>query len=361
MKHFSQPSGHSSARLILLASLAAILLTACGQKAPDAAGVGTVATRDSGGKSSLASGAGQNPCSLLESREVEAVLGGMLAGPPYRFNKTGKSGPAPDGDACRYETAGYHLIEIEVEWKGGARMMKMYGTVQNLADQKMKGVLKLGDGSELTGEWDEAKVVNCCTFIAMRGDQAVTVDIAGSNATLEQAARIADAALKRIEKPLHVDAAAGIAAAIARDATRPKERNPCSLVSRAEAETALEAPLAKDPEVDGSTCLYTCTGKFPRTIGLAISWRNGYAQFREHTAMAAGVGKALVLGGDAGQDKKESSAPDPLLTGPWESAQRVQDKFLAVKKDVLITAGSVMARKDVELGRNLVALAIGKL
>jgi hypothetical protein len=27
----------------------------------------------------------------------------------------------------------------------------MYGTVQNLADQKMKGVLKLGDGSELAG------------------------------------------------------------------------------------------------------------------------------------------------------------------------------------------------------------------
>jgi len=198
MKYFSQPSGHSSTRFILLASLAAILLTACGQKAADVSGGGTVATRDSGGKSSPASGAGQNPCSLLEPREVEAVLGGTLVGPPYRFDKTGKQGPAADGDACRYETAAYHFVEIEVEWTGGARMMKMYGTVQNLVDQKMKGMLKLGDGSELTGEWDEAKVVNCCTFIAMRGDQVVTVDIAGSHATLEQAARIADAALKRI-------------------------------------------------------------------------------------------------------------------------------------------------------------------
>lgn len=361
MKHLSQPSGHSSTRLILLASLAAILLTACGRQAPDASGVGTVATKNSGGKSSLASGAGQNPCSLLEPRDVEAVLGGTLAGPPYRFNKTGKAGPAPDGDACRYETAGYHFIEIEVEWTGGAQMMKMYGTVQNLADQKMKGVLKLGDGSELTGEWDEAKVVNCCTFIAMRGDQLVTVDVAGSNATLEQAARIADAALKRIEKPLPVDAAAGIAAAIARDATRPKERNPCSLVSRAEAEAALEAPLTKDPVVDGSTCLYTYTGKFPRTIGLAISWRNGYAQFRQHAATAAGVGNALALGGDAGQGKKESAPQDPAVTGPWESAQVVQDEFSAVKKDVLITAGSVMASRERELARNLVALAISKL
>ena len=58
-------------------------------------------------------------------------------------------------------------------------MMKMYGTVQSLAGQQKKGVLKLGDGSELTGEWDEAKVVNCCTFIAMRGDQLVTVTSPG--------------------------------------------------------------------------------------------------------------------------------------------------------------------------------------
>jgi hypothetical protein len=362
MKYFSQPSGHSSTRFILLASLAAILLTACGQKAADVSGGGTVATRDSGGKSSPASGAGQNPCSLLEPREVEAVLGGTLVGPPYRFDKTGKQGPAADGDACRYETAAYHFVEIEVEWTGGARMMKMYGTVQNLVDQKMKGMLKLGDGSELTGEWDEAKVLNCCTFLAMRGDQMVTVDVTGANATLEQAAKIADAALKRIEKPLSVDAATGIAAAIARDATRPKERNPCSLVSRVEVEAALEAPLTKDPVVDGSKCMYTYAGdRFSGPIGLAISWRNGYAQFRQHGAMAAGMGGAFGLGGGAAQNKKESIAPDPALTGPWESAQEVQDEFSAVKKDVLITAGSVMTARERELARKLVALAIGKL
>ena len=115
-------------------------------------------------------------------------------------------------------------------------------------------MLKLSDGSELTGEWDEAKVNNCCTFIVMRGDQLVTVSVAGSDATLEQAAAIADAALKRIDSPLKIDGTAGVAAAVARDASRPKERDPCSLVSRAEAETALEAPLAKDPVVEGDTC-----------------------------------------------------------------------------------------------------------
>jgi len=364
MKQLSKLIGYSSPRLILLASVAsfaAILLAACGQKTPDASGGGTVAARDSGGKSSAAA-TGQNPCSLLEPKEVETVLGATLVGQPYRFNKTGKAGPAADGDACRYETADYHVVEIEVEWTGGAQMMKMYGTVQNLADQKMKGMLKLGDGSELTGEWDEAKVVSCCTFLAMRGDQVVTVDVAGAKATLEQAAKIADAALKRIEKPLSVDASAGVAAAIARDAARPKERNPCSLVSRAEAEVALEAPLTQDPVVDGSKCMYTYTvGKFSRSIGLDISWRNGYAQFRQHGAMAAGIGRAFGLGGDAAQNKKESVAPDPALAGPWESAQVVQDQFSAVKKDVLITAGSVMGSRERELARKLVALAISKL
>jgi hypothetical protein len=360
MRRISRPSAHSSTRL-LLTVVGAILLIACGKKAPDTPDAGTVATDNSGAESNLTSGTGKNPCSLLEPKEVEAVLGVTLAGPPYRFNKTGKNGPAPDGEACRYETAGYHVIEIEVEWTGGAQMMKMYGAVQQLADQNMKGVLKLADGSQLTGGWDEAKVVTCCTFIALRGDQAVTVDVAGSNATLEQAAKLADAALKRIEKPLPVDAATGIAAAIARDAARPKERDPCSLLSRAEAEAALEAPLVKDPVVDGSKCLYTYTDKIPRTIGLAISWHNGYAQFREHAATAASVGKAFALGGDTSQPKKESAAPDSALIGPWESAHVVQDEFSAVKNNVLVTAGSVIARRDLEHARNLVAAAMSKL
>ena len=360
MNRIAQQSGRSSTRLLLTA-VAAILLFACGTKAHDSSGAGTVATDNPGGESKLASGAEQNPCSLLAPEEVEAILGVTLAGPPYRFNKTGKEGPAPAGEACRYETAAYHVIEVEVEWTGGAQLMKMYGAVQKLADQRAKGVLKLADGSELTGEWDEAKVVTCCTFIAVRGDQAVTVDVAGSNATLEQAAKIADAALKRIGKPLPVDAAAGIAAAIARDAARPAERDPCSLVSRAEAEAALESPLAKDPVVDGGKCIYTYTDKLQRTIGLGISWRNGYAQFRQHAAIAVSVGKAFALGADSNQDSKKSSAADSSLTGPWESAQVVQDEFYAVKKDVLITAGSVMAHREQEHARNLVAAAMSKL
>jgi hypothetical protein len=73
------------------------------------------------------------------------------------------------------------------------------------------------------------------------------------------------------------------------------------------------------------------------------------------------VGKALGVGGDDSQDKKESAAADSALAGPWESAQRVQDKFFAVKNDVLITAGSFIASREEALARKLVAVAISKL
>ena len=360
MNRISHPGGRSFTHHALIA-IAAILLIACGKKAADTSGSGTVASDNPSGESNLASDAGQNPCSLLEPAEVEAILGVTLAGPPYRYNKTGKEGPAPDGEACRYETAAYHVVEVEVDWTGGAQLMKMYGGVQNLADQHMKGVLKLANGSQLTGGWDEAKVVTCCTFVALLGDQAVTVDVSGSSATLEQAAKLADAALKRIGRPLPVDAAQGIAAATAREATRPAQRDPCSLVSRAEAETALGATLAKDPVVDGDKCDYTLSEKYAGTISLGMSWRNGYAQYRQHAATAADVGKAFALGADSSQTTAPSVAADSLLVGPWESAAVVQDHFYAVKKDVLMTAGSVMGRKQQEHARNLVAAAMSKL
>ena len=353
MRNFAQQSSRASARLLLLASIVAILAAACNKKPADVPGADPVAT--------AAADAEHNPCSLLEPRDLEAALGGSLVGPAYRFSSSSSHwGPAENGDTCRYEGANHHFIQIEVEWQGGAQMLNMYGTVQGLVDQKQKGVLKFSNGSQLSGEWDEAKVVNCCTFVAMRGDQLVTVGIAGSNATLEQAAGIADAGLKRIDKPLTVDVAAGVTAAIARDATRPKPRDPCSLVSRAEAETAMEAPLAKDPVVEGSKCSYVSAGKIPWTIVLDTRWRDGNPEFREHAAIVAGVGKVFAPDGDAGQNTVAAAVPDPALTGPWEAAQVGMREFWAVKNDVLIKADASGARKQ-EHARNLVAAAMSKL
>ena len=120
----------------------------------------------------------------------------------------------------------------------------------------------------------------------------------------------------------------------------------------------MEAPLAKDPAVDDSTCTYVSTGNW--SIVLKVRWRDGNPEFREHAAIVAGVGKAFALGGDAGQNKEESSAPNPALTGPWEAAQVGMREFWAVKNDVLIKADASGARKQ-EHARNLVAAAMSKL
>jgi hypothetical protein len=359
MKSFAQYNGRAPARPLLFAAIVAILAAACGKKPADIPAT-NAAAKESAGAAAEAD-AEHNPCSLLEPRDLEAALGGSLVGPAYRFDRSSNQwGPAADGDACRYEGANHHFIQIEVEWQGGAQKLNMYGMVQGLVDQQHKGVLKLGDGSELTGEWDEAKVVNCCTFLAMRGDQLVTVDIAGSNATLEQAAGIADAALKRIDKPLTVEVAAGVAAASARDATRPKPRDPCSLVSRAEAEAAMEAPLASDPSVDGSKCTYVSAGKLPWTIVLNVRWRDGYPEFREHAATVAAVRGSFAPAGTTGQNAVASAVPDPALSGPWEAAMAGMREFWAVKNDVLIKADAAGARKQ-EHARALVAAAMSKL
>ena len=367
----SQPLGGQAPTRLLIAALAALLLVACGKPEADAPGASQTAAASSDKQSSADADAAHDPCSLLEPKEVEAALGGTLVGAPYRFEKTNRHfGPAVDGDACRYEGANFHFIEVEVEWEGGAQQMNMYGTVQGLLNQNMKGTLKLADGSELAGEWDEAKVVTCCTFLAMRGDQLVTVNIAGSTATLEQAGGIADAALKRIDKPLQVDTAKGVAAAIARDATRPKERDPCSLLSRAEAEAAIEAPLTKDPVADGSKCTYAYTDNMPRTVMLDIHWRNGFEAYRERVALTAGAARAVRLAAapefaahklampDAAAADPEVSGP---WSGPWEIASVSQMQFWAVKKDVLINTDSAGDYKRLEHARKLVVAAMSKL
>jgi len=61
-------------------------------------------------------------------------------------------------------------------------------------------------GAELAGEWDEAShmAMTCCIFMAMRGDQLITIDFTATPATLRQAATLVDSAYKRMEQPLQV-------------------------------------------------------------------------------------------------------------------------------------------------------------
>ena len=189
-----------------------------------------------------------DPCSLLDPKEVEAALGAPLAVPPYRsFN--GPFGATPDGSSCVYETAKFRFISLEVTYSGGSQTYSMIGMTKNLMKSatdpniahNVKKNFKLDDGTEITGEWDEASLtpMNCCIFSGLRGDQLVTIDFTASPATLRQAATLVDSAYKRMVQPLKIDGGAGVEAAKALQNTRPKPVDVCSILTRAEVEAIL--------------------------------------------------------------------------------------------------------------------------
>jgi hypothetical protein len=334
------------------AALGALALAACGRSTPSG--------EQSSPTSSLFEPAGpKDDCSLLEPKEVEAALGAPLATPPF-LSRDGI--PKRDGSACEYEDANLHNITIDVEWDGGAMAFKMYGALQGLVDQTAaKGLVRLADGADIAGEWDEARVVGCCSFIALRGDQMVTIDVGGSKAPMAVAAKLADSALKRLDHALPIRGLPNVKSAVAFEAAhRPKRTDPCALVSRAEAE-ALIGSLAGDlKSVDADDpvgkCAYeqTVEGKFAGTYLLKVRWTGGLRDFREHNAVFGDFSRSFARGALLSADGKEAiasaGAGTDLSANPaWDMAHWDISGLSAVKRDVLISIEPQGGNPDIAL------------
>ncbi len=320
--------------LLLGAAAGALLLTACGRHAP------SVTAGAARGASEPESTGDMDPCSLLEPKEVEAALGAPLAAPPFR---AADAGPAEDGGQCAYEDAHFHRIVVDVTWEGATFAWKMLGNIQSMINQgPTKGMLHLADGSDIAGTWDEARVERCCAFATLLGDQGVTIDAAGSNVAIGAAAKLADAALRRLGKPLAIDGNAGVRAA--RDfeaAHRPKPRDPCSLVTRAEAE-ALLGRLIAEPKAHGSACDYELPPQGIRQVyELHIDWSGGFAQFHENNALLAGFTRGMtanVSGAGRGEIEQLLEGTEaPVGPEPWEAAHASITGIAAVKDDVMMS------------------------
>jgi hypothetical protein len=342
-------------RVCWIASIG-LVLVACSKPAPDAAPATPAAsvadTHETVADDEEAKDG--DPCSLLEPKEVEAVLGQPLGTPPFVNPPDDKS----RDHACRYVGNDLREVDVEVTWSGATMVWKMFGMVQGALNQHMKGMLKLADGTELAGEWDEARVQGCCTFMALLADQIVEVNVAGSKASIKDAAALADAALKRIGKPLAIKGADSSAAAAKFFAThRPAPRGPCDLVSRAEAELLI-GPLAGDPKADGTTCHYAlpATNNLNWFVDLKIRWEGGYRELRESADLSASVAGGFGL--------KESDQLSDELTkalGPvsWESMHTSIAGFSAVKRDVMISADTRTGKSGDAV--KLVAKAMSKI
>jgi hypothetical protein len=336
-----------------------------------------------------------DPCSLLEPKEVEAAFGAPLGTAPYRGSNLR---PAADGSDCVYQTASFQVVTLNVAFKDGQQAYHIDDFVGSLVkgahgvvDDKTKRVMVSEDGSEIAGEWDEAKLtpLTCCSFNALRADQMISIDFTGSAMALKQAASLVDAAFKRIDKPLALDGGANAATAKAFLKTRPARMAACSVLSQAEAEAIL-GKLVAAPKAQGDSCSYQLpSAGIPQIYELDYGWQGGNYDFRQdlqaarmagsalgnmglsvHTqvqvanAPAAGAqatgaaGSSAPVTGTHTQDVTENITVDEATrrmsgqtftqaghltgeqdassAGPWERSATIGPKFEAVKKDVLV-------------------------
>lgn len=347
-------------RLLHLSLLAASLavLTACGQHDKTAAtGDATPAPADGMADSAttaaadLAAGAPNphDPCSLLTLAEAEAFLGAPLAGPPYLSgNPIGDRAEVPDADGsvCWYSTADNRNFTVTAEWEQGGTISAGVAAHADKAEAASKGLLKLKDGTELTGDWDEARLNGCCDFSAVQGDSLVEIDFGGSMATTEQAAALADKALARLVAPLPIDGRAGVAAAQKRLDARYASDDPCALW-RAEDITRLLGTPSGQPERSGNECTWNYRSKQDRNAMFVatVNPLNGYRLFRTQNATFAGFAQGIdAMGAAEGVRLRASQG----VEGPWEAAISGPIQFNSVRKDASVALRqSGMSQDDI--------------
>ena len=366
-------------RHLTLIALAAssLFLVACGKKTAEAA----AAAEAPAAKAALD---GNDPCRLLSATEAEAVLGAPLAVAPYRsYGGIGdRAGlPLEGSDVCWYEAGNRRNLSVTLTRSNGGAVMKGVAQVTDTVEKNTKA--KFQDGTELAGEWDEAKVMNGTSFMALRGDTLVEIDTGGSEATPTQIGSLADAAIKRLDAPLPYDSSAGFKVAEAFYAKRPASGDPCSLLSKADIEAVLGGAVQGEPVANssGDECTYTYAstrsglqkatdaGKIPagtlsaeemkmmsdfmgalgasEAVGdapkgaaatdvlvLNVEWRNGYRLYRVSNQMMGSMGAGL--GAEMGAAESKALGSSAALAGPWDFAQLSKVQFSSVKSDVQI-------------------------
>lgn len=312
-----------------------------------------VDTSDSG--ASGASGSTGDPCSLLDSSEVAAAIG-PLAAPPYH----GTFKPDPDSPTCRYDTQNHRRLLVSVDWSGGAAAMKIIGFGRSLTDaiskqgEEKMGTTVLASGDTLHGSWDRIAMgpMQCCDLHALRGDRHVELDWTGTRLNVQGAGALLDKAVARLDHPLAITGAAGLAAAQQLYAADAKDSSVvmCTLVPQSAAEALLGHPLAKAPEpgtgAQGAReCTYTTVlaapGVIPQQYDLTLwEWRDGAVQFAEDQ-MAVGAGTRALRRQITGDTTALPADTASYPLGPWDEAARsASPGYEAVKGALMVKVGA---------------------
>ena len=341
---------NSSLKFVAVLLLPLVGLSACGDPKP--AATAPAAGADKSAAVEAPAAPTRNPCALLTAAEVEVVLG-PLASPPFRSNN---GAPDANGGICSYETSVFRAIELSVKWSDNGHTFKIWDMAHGGLEPEgaLKQLVKTPEGTTLTGAWDDARVMTCCKFAALHGAQLVTINFGSSRVTVEQAAKLADAAVQRLDKPLSVDATAGSKAAQEHADLRPKSRSVCELVTRAEAETMIGAPMSAEPVGNTNACTYKWVQPdgLKQQMKLSVSWRGGFGEMRfAQTAMGDALSFLKSEGLDTAEEKQSGGTLD-------EDATNIVG-VMAVRKDVMLSVETGPFMHDV--AHAFVAKAASKL
>jgi hypothetical protein len=247
------------------------------------------------------------PCDWISRADAEKALGEPLTADPVRARSAENPVPQADGDGCLYQlksasafSEGKVAIQVVID-DAGAIQAGFSGVPDIEAVFKSKE--SHGD-SVVDGRWDYESGLPGGIAMLRKGRIVIQVFAFGKS---DEGKALAAAILDGIpDIPFANDPADPNA--------RSEDPDPCSLITRAEAEAEL-GPLTMAPyrsressaiaHGNGSSCSYY-TGKH-RALVVTPTYSGGSTQYK----MMAGVGNMVssVLGG--------AKAPD-TLEGPWD-------------------------------------------
>lgn len=311
------------------ALVAAGLLLGCG-------GSGNEGGNDGGGQPASSEAAAQtasadpdDACTLVSQSEMERFIGPLLEA-PYRVRNRR---PNPTGDGCLYRARDYRNVTIVLDRESGELSFRMLAGVGGQIEDVLGGADMSADTLEV--DWD--KVGRAFgQLIALKGPVSVHIDPLGSRLDLAAQAKIMSIAIGRLDAPLKYD---GGRATSRRKDVAMAPRDPCSLVTKAEAESLMgELRADPHPSDEGDACVFPLAGEFfgtPADRSLEVQWSDGFYALGQDRQAMGGAAKAMatVMGPDI-PALGENAAGEKE---PWDERITLMGGMITViKHDVLL-------------------------
>jgi hypothetical protein len=297
-----------------------------------------------------------DPCALVTQPEMERFIGPLLE-PPYRTNDR-RANPA--GTGCLYRAQDYRNVTIELDREYGELGFRMMVGMGGQVEEALVGA-RSSPAVSPDGDWDRLGRA-FGQLLALKGPASIQIDPLGSRLDLDAQIEILRIALARLSQPLAYD---GAGAARRHRDVGVEPRDPCSLVSRAEAEALMGRLRAEPhPSEDGDACMFPMDLQFlgtPVDRALEVQWSDGFYAFGQ---------ERLALGMAAGSMAR-AMGPDLPAVGehvahqqePWDERITLLGGVITViRRDVLLRiAADGMAGFDEDRALALLRTAVGRI